>query len=300
MRPSTIKYFVKEGFGGLRKNLLMTVASIIAVAACISIMSFSYCVVSNLQYMMQQMEDSIGISVFLEDGTTSEDIEEIRGKLEKLEHVTKVTYVSPTDSLEMLKKEWGADEDIFIGLDEESNPLAHSFQVDLDEISSQKAVLKSMEGIKGIDSVEYGQSVSEAMVKISKVFQISGLLIMLVLGAISVMIIINTIRISVTNRRIEINIMKYVGATDWFIRWPFIIEGIIIGLIGAIVPTLIGMPIYAKCIHIFYDYIPFVQSFVQFKSMSDVFVFVLPAALIFGILLGVVGSVTSIRKHLQV
>ena len=300
MRPSTIRYFVKEGFGGLKKNLLMTVASIIAVAACISIMSFSYCVVSNLQYMIQQMEDSIGISVFLEDGATSEDIEIMRGELEKIQHVTKVTYVSPADSLEMLKEEWGAEEDIFIGLDDESNPLAHSFQIDLDEIHSQKEVLQALEQVDGIDNVEYGQSVSEVLVKISKVFQIFGLLVMLILGIISVMIIINTIRISVTNRRIEINIMKYVGATDWFIRWPFIIEGIMIGLVGAIVPTLAGMPIYAKVIHVFYDYVPFVRSFVQFKPMGEVFTFVLPVALLFGILLGVVGSVTSIRKHLQV
>ena len=131
-------------------------------------------------------------------------------------------------------------------------------------------------------------------------FQVAGILVMLVLGVISVMIIINTIRISVMNRRVEINIMKYVGATDWFIRWPFIIEGIIIGLIGAILPMLVGMPMYGKTVSLFYNHIPFVENFVRFRVVGDVFSFVLPAALIFGILLGVVGSVTSIRKHLQV
>lgn len=300
MRPSTIRYFLKEGFSGLKKNLLMTVASIIAVAACISIMSFSYCVVSNLQYMLDQMEDSIGISVFLKGDLTSEDIENMKTTISGLDHVTNVTYISPADALDQLKEQWGADEDIFIGLDDTNNPLSHSFQVELDQIESQDAVLAELQKIEGVDKVEYGQSLSEMVMSVSNVFQVAGILVMLVLGVISVMIIINTIRISVMNRRVEINIMKYVGATDWFIRWPFIIEGIIIGLIGAILPMLVGMPMYGKTVSLFYNHIPFVENFVRFRVVGDVFSFVLPAALIFGILLGVVGSVTSIRKHLQV
>lgn len=300
MRPSTIRYFLKEGFSGLKKNLLMTVASIIAVAACISIMSFSYCVVSNLQYMLDQMEDSIGISVFLKGDLTSEDIENMKTTISRLDHVTNVTYISPADALDQLKEQWGADEDIFIGLDDTNNPLSHSFQVELDQIESQDAVLAELQKIEGVDKVEYGQSLSEMLMSVSNVFQVAGILVMLVLGVISVMIIINTIRISVMNRRVEINIMKYVGATDWFIRWPFIIEGIIIGLIGAILPMLVGMPMYGKTVSLFYNHIPFVENFVRFRVVGDVFSFVLPAALIFGILLGVVGSVTSIRKHLQV
>ena len=300
MRPSTIKYFIKEGFSGLKKNLLMTVASIVAVAACISIMSFSYCVVSNLQYMLEQMEDSIGISVFLQGEMSSEEIETMKTEIQQIEHVTNVTYVSPADSLESLKEQWGADEDIFIGLDDTNNPLSHSFQIELDEIESQNPVLKDLESIEGIENVQYGQSLSEVLISISKVFQVSGILVMLILGVISVMIIINTIRISVVNRRVEINIMKYVGATDWFIRWPFILEGVMIGLVGAIVPALLGLPIYGKAISVFYNYVPFVENFIHFRQTGDVFAFLIPAALLFGVLLGVIGSVTSIRKHLQV
>ena len=127
-----------------------------------------------------------------------------------------------------------------------------------------------------------------------------AIILIAALVVVSLVIIANTIRASVFSRRKEINIMKYVGATDWFIRWPFIIEGIIIGLIGAILPMLVGMPMYGKTVSLFYNHIPFVENFVRFRVVGDVFSFVLPAALIFGILLGVVGSVTSIRKHLQV
>lgn len=299
MRPSTIKYFFREGLSGLRKNLLMATASIVAVIACISIMSFSYCVASNLRHILQQMEDSIGISVFLSGEPTSEDIEQMRSKIEQIEHVTGVQYVSPNDALEKLKQDWGAEEDIFVGLDEGNNPLSHSFQITLDTIENQGSVLGALDGMDGIDNIRHGQTETELIMKANQVFNIASVLVMLILGIISVMIIMNTIRISVVNRRVEINIMKYVGATDWFIRWPFIIEGVIIGMVGAVIPLLLGMPLYAKIISSLYSYFPVIKM-IQFRLMGDVFAFLFPAAMCFGIALGVVGSVTSIRKHLRV
>ena len=137
------------------------------------------------------------------------------------------------------------------------------------------------------------------MLKASRVFNVGSVLVMLLLGVISIMIIINTIRISVMNRRVEINIMKYVGATDWFIRWPFIVEGIIIGIIGALVPLVLGLPIYTKVTSAIFDYLPMIK-FIQFRLTGDVFGFLFPFGIVFGVALGVIGSVSSIRKHLRV
>lgn len=299
MRPSTIKYFVREGLSGLKKNLLMTMASMVAVAACISILSFSYCVGSNLQYMLNQMEDSIGISVFLKGELTGEQIENMKTEIGKIDHVESVEYISPTDALDELKQDWGADEDIFVGLDNENNPLSHSFQISLDSIENQNGVLTALENVDGVENVRHGQTETELLLKANRIFSVASVIVMLLLGAISVMIIMNTIRISVVNRRVEINIMKYVGATDWFIRWPFIIEGIIIGLVGAVVPLLLGFPIYAKVTSAIFQYLPVIK-FIQFRLTGDVFGFLIPFGVIFGIGLGVIGSVTSIRKHLRV
>ncbi|MDO4531601.1 MAG: permease-like cell division protein FtsX [Bacillota bacterium] len=299
MKPSTIKYFFRESLSGLKKNMLMTMASMVAVAACISILSFSYCVGSNLQYMLDQMEDSIGISVFLKGELSGEEIEQMKREIGAIAHVEDVQYISPADALDELKRDWGADEDIFVGLDEQNNPLSHSFQISLDSIKNQNAVLDELEGVQGIDNVRHGQTETELLMKANRIFGVSSVLIMVILGVISVMIIMNTIRISVVNRRIEINIMKYVGATDWFIRWPFIIEGIIIGLMGAIVPLLIGFPIYAKITSAIFEYLPMI-TFVQFRLTGDVFGFLIPFGISFGIILGVIGSVTSIRKYLRV
>ena len=299
MKPSTIRYFIREGLSGLKMNMLMTWASIFAFAACISILSFSYCVGSNLRYMLGQMEDSIGISVFLKGDLSGEQIENMKDEIAKIDHVQSVEYISPSDALVELKKDWGADEDIFVGLDGENNPLSHSFSISLDNIENQDAVLTALEKIDGIDNIRHGQTETEVLLKASRVFNVGSVLVMLLLGVISIMIIINTIRISVMNRRVEINIMKYVGATDWFIRWPFIVEGIIIGIIGALVPLVLGLPIYTKVTSAIFDYLPMIK-FIQFRLTGDVFGFLFPFGIIFGVALGVIGSVSSIRKHLRV
>lgn len=299
MRPSTIRYYVREGFSGLKKNLLMTLASILAVGACITILSFSYCVGTNLNHVLGQMEDSIGISVFLSGDLTADNIEKLKTDIAKIEHVDNVAYISPKDALEDLKSSWGTEEDIFEGLDDTNNPLSHSFTITLDSLTNQQDVLDNLQGIAGVENIRHGQTETELLMKTNKVFNIASVLIMLVLGIISVMIIINTIRISVVNRRVEINIMKYVGATDWFIRWPFIVEGIIIGLTGALVPVIVGILIYGQIISSIYNYLPVIKM-VQFVQVGTIYRVLLPVAILFGIGLGVVGSSTSIRKHLRV
>ena len=195
MKPSTIRYFIREGLSGLKMNMLMTMASIVAVAACISILSFSYCVGSNLRYMLGQMEDSIGISVFLKGDLSGEQIENMKDEIAKIDHVQSVEYISPSDALVELKKDWGADEDIFVGLDGENNPLSHSFSISLDNIENQDAVLTALEKIDGIDNIRHGQTETEVLLKASRVFNVGSVLVMLLLGVISIMIIINTIRI---------------------------------------------------------------------------------------------------------
>ena len=295
MKPSTIRYFIREGLSGLKMNMLMTMASIVAVAACISILSFSYCVGSNLRYMLGQMEDSIGISVFLKGDLSGEQIENMKDEIAKIDHVQSVEYISPSDALVELKKDWGADEDIFVGLDGENNPLSHSFSISLDNIENQDAVLTALEKIDGIDNIRHGQTETEVLLKASRVFNVGSVLVMLLLGVISIMIIINTIRISVMNRRVEINIMKYVGATDWFIRWPFIVEGIVIGIISGLVSATILYYAYDSLVKVVINLAPFL-TIVNIHP----YVFALYGVyIITGMLFGLLGGTISIGKYLK-
>jgi cell division transport system permease protein len=298
MKPSTIKYFFRESFSGLKKNMLMTMASVVAVAACISILSFSYCVGSNLQYMLDQMEDSIGISVFLKGDLTGEEIEKMKNEIGEIDHVEDVQYISPNDALHELKQSWGADEDIFVGLDEENNPLSHSFQISLDKIENQNGVLTALENVDGIDNVRHGQTETELLMKANRIFSIASIVVMLLLGAISVMIIMNTIRISVVNRRIEINIMKYVGATDSFIRWPFMIEGMLVGVVGAVIAYFIVQSCYSAGVTAL-NSTP-TMSLLTLRSFGEIWHMILVPFVLVGVIIGAVGSALSIRKYLKV
>lgn len=299
MKFRSIKYFFSEAFGGVIKNRLMSIASIGTVAACIFIIAISYCALSNVNYMLDQLESSIGIAVFLDDNVDSDKVLQINDELLTIPHVASVSYISPEDALNDLKQSWDA-EDILAGFDDTNNPLSSSFEVSLDDISYQGDVVNKIEQIDGVRNIRHAESETQMLVKVSKFLSIFGILLILVLAAISVIIITNTIKLSVFTRRTEISIMKYVGATDWFIRWPFVIEGIIIGLVGASIPIVAAWPLYNKLVDLIYQHVPMIKSIVSFKFGIDIFSVLLPGALLFGALLGILGSTISLRKHLDV
>ncbi len=299
MKLSSVRYYIHEGISGLLRNSLMTVASIATVAACIFIVTVSCCVIGNLHAMLKQLESDIGIVVFLDEDADSDLINKVSDELNKIDHVTLVTYISPQEALDGLKEEWDAD-DILSGFDGENNPLPHSFEVSIDSIENQAGILDAINQIDGIRNVKNAQAATDVLLKLNKVISIVGVLGIAILGIISVVIITNTIKISVYNRRTEINIMKYVGATDWFIRWPFVVEGIVIGIVGAAVPLIISWPLYSKCVSLAYEHFSILTNIASFLGSYEIFSKIVPLGLAAGIALGVLGSVTSIRKHLKV
>ena len=292
MKFRSIKYFFSEAFGGVIRNRLMSIASIFIVA-------ISYFALTNVNYMLAQIEESIGIAVFLEDDVNSDKVLGINDALVAIDHVENVSYISPEEALDDLKESWDAEE-ILSGFDESNNPLSSSFEVSLDDISYQEEVVDKIEQIDGVRNIRSSETETQFLVKINNFLSIFGSALIIVLAAISVVIITNTIKLSVFTRRTEISIMKYVGATDWFIRWPFVIEGIIIGIVGAAIPIIIAWPLYNKLVDVIYAQIPMVQNLVSFKFGIDIFSVLLPFALLFGALLGVIGSTISLRKHLNV
>lgn len=299
MKFRSIKYFFSEAFSGVIRNRLMSIASIGTVAACIFMIVISYCALTNVDYMLTQIEESIGIAVFLEEDVNSDKVLEINDQLVNMDHVESVSYISPEDALHEMKESWDAEE-ILAGFDESNNPLTSSFEVSLDDIQYQSDVVSKIEQIEGVRKIRSSETETEFLVKISNFLRLFGSVLILALAAISVVIITNTVKLSVFTRRTEISIMKYVGATDWFIRWPFVIEGIITGLVGAAIPIIVAWPLYNKLIDVIYAQIPMIRSIVTFKFGIDIFSVLLPVSLAFGALLGVLGSNISLRKHLNV
>ena len=173
MKFRSIKYFFSEAFGGVIRNRLMSIASIGTVAACIFMIAISYCALTNVNYMLAQIEESIGIAVFLEDDVNSDKVLGINDALVAIDHVENVSYISPEEALDDLKESWDAEE-ILSGFDESNNPLSSSFEVSLDDISYQEEVVDKIEQIDGVRNIRSSETETQFLVKINNFLSIFG------------------------------------------------------------------------------------------------------------------------------
>jgi len=276
----------------------MSVASIFAVASSIFIVAVVYMTGANVEYFVRQLEETMGLVVFVEENTTHAQMMRLESQIEALPHVANVTLITREEALESLRARIGSDV-IMQGL-ELDNPLRDSFVIELTDLQFQENVAGMLEGLRneGVASIRRDADLAGALTTLSNVVSVVSAILVLILGVISIIIITNTIRITVNARKTEINIMKYVGATDWFIRWPFVIEGMLIGLIGGAIPALIARFGYGRVIRT----IGGIQelAFIDFMPEDEIFIYVLPFALILGTVIGLLGSSWSVKKHLKV
>ena len=299
MKIRSIKFYIKEGFGNLVKNRLMSVASIVTVMVSIFMVISSYCISVNISYMLKQVEDSIGISAFVQEDLELEKMTELLKEIEEIEHVVQVKYISPDDGLEIMKEELGDNSDILDAY-KNDNPLSASFSVMVDSAENQDYVVMRLEQMQGIRKVKHALSLTNILINVGNAVRIIGMFIIIALSVISVVIIMNTIKLAVYIRKTEIGIMKFVGATDWFIRWPFVIEGMLIGFIGSVIPAGFTMIGYNAIINKIFEVFPIIKQLIEFKPSGEIFVNVFPIAIIVGVFIGTFGSVASVRKYLKV
>jgi cell division transport system permease protein len=298
MRIKSLGYNINECFKNLWRNRMMSIASISSVAATLLILGIIFVLIVNISAMTQVAKDQFDtIQVYLDDDLSIEQIEDIGTKIFKLQGVKDVVFETKEEALDKMKLDWDQNGYLLDGL--ESNPLPNSYIVMLDDINYADYIVESVDGTAGIEEVKYYQEVIENIIKVTDVIRQVGLFIMVVLIAISTFIISNTIKIAVHARRREINIMKYVGATNWFIRGPFLLEGIILGLIGALVSsTLIYFAYkysYEAIMDQFYMFISAYLIRTQVIIKDVIFIFV-----VIGSGIGALGSITSLRKYLKV
>ena len=299
MKIRTMKHFAAQGLRGIWRNRLMSFASIATISSCLMIVGIFYCVAVNIDYMLEILEETAGITVFYTKEKYNENtIEDIKEKINKIDNVKEVKYISPEEALESEKAEWGEYASLLDGL-EEDNPLPPSFELTLEDIRYQKDVISQLNEINGIE-VRYFEEETKILISFNNIIRIISLVLILVLCFIGIMLMDNTIRLTVYIRKTEINIMKYIGATDWFIRWPFIIEGIIIGLIGAIIPLGIVWAFYNFITQLIYEKNTVLQNILAFRTTEEIFSVLTPVSLIIGVSIGIIGSSISIRRYLKV
>lgn len=305
MRMSSVKYYFVTAFHNLIRNRLMAAASMLTVSACIFMLITSYCVGSNVDNFLQRVEETVGITIIIEDSATVDDVNRLQNKIYEIEYVNtdNVKFISSEQALKSFMADLG-DDGAFLAGFENDNPLPRSFEIQVTDIANKKYVVNQLENLHdmGIESINHMQEITDMLLSVNTAVRVFGVLLIIVLGFLSIVIIMNTIKITVNTRKIEINIMKYVGATDWFIRWPFILEGSLIGILGAAIPIFLSWFSYVQLTNSFFggtDSLG-VQDLFSLLDASEIFPFLMPIGFTMGIFIGVLGSVDAIRKHLKV
>ncbi|CDZ23259.1 hypothetical protein CCDG5_0115 [[Clostridium] cellulosi] len=289
-----IRYFVKEGLRSIWRNRMMSFASILVLCVCLVMLGTSITVTLNINDIISQLEDKNQIMVYLKNDATSEDISRIGNEINSMANVKETKFFSKEDIYAEAKKTLDKQKVLLSGID--ASVFDCAYQVTLVDTSKYTQTTDALEKIEGVKYVRQDEGLANKLVNIKKAVGISGEILFGILAVISLFIISNTIKLAMFNRKREINIMKFVGATDWFIRWPFIIEGLLIGLIAGGIGLIAQYYIYDKLIC---GVIGVVNS-MSAISYSDFLWFIVPGFLVGGVLVGVLGSVLSVRKYLKV
>lgn len=290
MRFSSVKYLLTEGFRNVWKNWMMSVASIGVLVLCLLLTGAAALFSINITSALNSIESQNSVTIYLKDEIDTEAAMQIGEQLQKLENIANCSFYSKEEAVEKYRDELGS---IFEGI-KDKNPFPHAFHVTLSDISRYKETVEQIMQVDGVDSVVNRSELFEKLTQFDKLVSVSGIFIVIVLGLVSLFILSNTIKLTMYSRRFEISIMKSVGATDWFVRIPFIVEGMIIGIISAIISATALKFIYDVIINYINKMIPF--SHIPFQSVSLLIFLSFIAA---GIGFGLLGGLISISKYLK-
>lgn len=301
MRINTFFYSIQQGFKNIVRNSMFSLASIATMAACIFMFGVFYILVYNVNAMVQDAEESVAITVFFDEELTEEEILAIGEEVGKRTEIREMIFVSAEEAWEGFKDVYfEGNEEYADGFSE--NPLAGSanYEIYLKDISKQTTLVNYLKSIEGVRDVKQAQSVAETLTEFNRILSIISGGIIMILLCVAVFLINNTVAVGISVRKEEIAIMKLIGATDYLVRSPFIVEGVIIGLIGASIPLALLYVMYDKIIIYVAEKFAFLGELLVFVSPQIIFQALVPIALALGVGIGFLGSIWTIRKHLKV
>lgn len=298
MKARTVKYIFRQGLTGLWRNRTMSIASIGTVAATLVILGLVITLVlniSNLADLAQMQFDEI--QVYLKDDLFIVEIDNIGKQIKMIEGVSEVIYESREEALEKFKESWGEEGYLLDGL--EKNTLPNSYIIRMDNLELADSIVKDLEPLKGIDEIKYYKEIVDELLKAAKFVRTIGMTVILILILVAIFIISNTIKLTLNSRRQEIGIMKNVGATNWFIRWPFLFEGVLLGLIGSIISIVVVYYGYQYAFNAITSrfYLMLSTYIVSVDDMMKKTVYIFA---VLGVGVGALGSIFSLRRHLKV
>ena len=311
MKISTLLYTIKQGFVNIFRNKWYSLASIATISACLFLFGLFYSIVANFQNILKTAEEGVSVTVFFHsewDGCEShiegqipseQQIEEIGQEIAKRAEVSDGQFKSADEAWATFGPDYFG-EDYAEGFPE--NPLAgeDSYEIFLSDVSMQDALVTWLQSIPQVRKVNYSEMTANTLSGLNLLIAYVSMGIIVILLAVSIFLISNTVAIGISVRSEEINIMKYIGATDFFVRAPFVLEGMLIGLIGAAVPLGLIYSLYNYALNYIVERFLVLSGFLNFLSVDEVFHFLIPVSLGVGVGIGFLGSISTVRKHLHV
>ena len=317
MRISTFGYVGKQGVKNIWRNKMFSLASIATMSACIFLFGLFFSILVNFQYIIKRAEEGVAITVFFNDDATEEQKKEIGEQLESRDDVSEVKYVSADDAWAEFQKEYFGDNPELAEGFKDDNPLAHSdnYEVYMKTVkgdnkdliakskslsATQQDLVKFAQSLDGVRQVNKSDVVANTLSSVNMLVAYVSIAIIAILLGVSVFLISNTVTTGITVRKEEIAIMKYIGAKDFVVRSPFVIEGLIIGLFGAVIPLALLYFLYDKAVVYIMEKFSILKNIITFLPVGNVYIYLLPIGLAMGIGIGFLGSYFTVRKHLRV
>lgn len=306
LKIRSLFYNAGQGVKNINRNKMFSIASIATMAACIFIFGLFFSILVNFNYVLKNVEQNVGITVFFDEGLDQAAIDTIGANISmRTDLVKEIRYVSADEAWESFSEKYfkGNEKAAEGWKNNNDNPLANSahFEVYPNKIEQQQELVAYIEVMSGVRQVNQSQQASATLSTMNKLIAGVSIVIILILLAVSAFLISNTITVGINVRREEIGIMKLIGATNSFVRLPFVLEGILIGLIGAAIPLVIIYFLYNRAVDYILSKFSVLENFMNgLLPVNQVFVFLLPIGLILGVGIALIGTISAIRKHLQV
>lgn len=299
MRISTLFYTIKQGIVNIFRNKWYSLASMATISACLLMFGVFYAIVANFTYIIKEAEQGVSVTVFFDDGLSDERIAEIGSMISKRAEVSKINFVSADEAWESFKDDYLGEYADGFG-DDNPIPDSANYEVYLSDVSMQDSLVSYLETVEGVREVNRSEVTANTLSGINKLVGYVSIGIIVILLAVSIFLISNTVTIGISVRKEEISIMKYIGATDFFVRAPFVIEGMLIGALGAVVPLGIIYVLYNTVIDYVSNRFTMLSQLLKFLSAQQIFDTLIPISLAIGIGIGFIGSFSTVRKHIRV
>ena len=302
MRLSTFTYSLKEGMKNIGRNIWFSLASTAIISACIFLFCMFFALVANVQYMVKNAETTVGITVFFDENMAEADILAIGKEIAARKEIKETKYISAEEAWETFQKEYFKDAEELAEGFADDNPLAGSasYEIYLKDIADQDVIVSYLNTIAGIRKINYSNDTASGLSTFNKMLGLISAVIIAILLAVAVFLISNTISTAAAFRKDENKIMRLIGATNFMIRAPFVVEGIIIGFAGAAIPLVSVYFLYKSAVEYMIEKFHIISKIIEFIPIDTIFPYMIAVAVALGVGIGFVGSFFTIRKHLKV